>query len=249
MVKSKEAAAPITHVTGKTVESRSQDGGPQEADFGAMFDDDDDEEEEVVEPAKQSKKAPMPSPATRAPVEPQESSKAFEQSVVNGLFGDDDDDEEENGAQPLPLPSVPKEKPPVATKKPIKAKPPTPLQQEPLPEAPVSTEPFSVVEEVTPPPPPNKNLPGVPKNWTGKTPKKQLEEYLQKQKLGRPIFQKGQDNSCILILKMADGDKRFGSVGEFLGHGDAQHAAATRALYALLPNMPLYRLLPHIQIL
>jgi len=263
MIKSKEATAqaPCPEKKNGAQQPKMHEDVSQEADFGAMLDDDDDDEEEAAQLPREPKRdsaPPSPSvPPTGGAGKTGPDSEAFEQSVVNGLFGDDDSDEESNSAsrqRALPLPVLPKGKQPPANvpknePKKVRDQPPSSLQsQEPLVpqslEAPLPTEVAVAVEDISPPPPNNKNLPGVPRNWTGKTPKKQLEEYMQKQKLGRPIFQKAQDNSCTLILKLPDGEKRFESVGEFLGHADVQHAAATRALYALLPNMPLYRLLP-----
>jgi ATP-dependent RNA helicase DHX29 len=84
----------------------------------------------------------------------------------------------------------------------------------------------------------------VPKGWTGKTPRQQLEEHLHKRRLGRAKFSRGADNSATLVLSSGGQESRFESVGEFDSHADACHAAATRALYQLAPQLQMDKVLP-----
>lgn len=85
----------------------------------------------------------------------------------------------------------------------------------------------------------------IPKSWTGKTPRQVLEESCRKQRLPRPTFTQIPPSGCSVIVK------RSGRIlvdireeGPFSNQKDAQHYVATKALYELNPELPLYRLLP-----
>mmetsp|Transcript_5752 Transcript_5752/g.16586 ORF Transcript_5752/g.16586 Transcript_5752/m.16586 type:complete len:1474 (-) Transcript_5752:147-4568(-) len=105
--------------------------------------------------------------------------------------------------------------------------------------------------------------PSIPKGWTGKTPKKFLEEWCQKRKLPKPQFQKmrGSRHACRVVVhrepkqpqtkrskkKAQDSPAELLSIeekGPFNSFADAQHFLSTEALYELNPNLPLYRIFP-----
>lgn len=217
------------------------DGADQ--DFGLMFGDEEDDEEE--EEAKEEVVQPIPS------IPKKKTEEAMEESVIAGMFGDDSDSSDDDDAPPQPRrrPRSPSLVHPSA-----EATKPTPRAT--APPSPDRAVPGAMVAGVkpatpadppsapspSPPPPASTKLEGVPKNWTGKTPRRQLEEYLQKKRLGKANFQRMADKGCVLMLR--DTPTRFESIGEFDTHGDAQHAAATRALYHLEPKLQLSRVLP-----
>lgn len=89
----------------------------------------------------------------------------------------------------------------------------------------------------------------VPTDWTGKTPKKILEEWCQKRKLPKPQYQKLPRNTCHGCRIVVKEDARrepltLEQEGPFSSFYDAQHFLATEALYTLNPTLPLYRLFP-----
>ncbi len=311
-----EEAWPALQSTQKKVEEAQAE---DVQDFGGMFGDDDDDEEEEREVEEAAAPAPAPAPATAPATAAAAKAKeaggaAFEQSVVDGLFGGDDDSSDDEAAAAAELEARRRERraamateaashapaaaasPPVSTAPPPVSAPAAPSSPDravpgPLEAAsvPARLEPAAAStkgggrgkgkaakpaceEAITPVPatPPSKSKleAGVPKNWSGKTPRRVLEEHLQKRKLGRAVFQRpggnsSRDNGCVLTLKLTtaaadakQGQQKqkqqqeqevvltFESRGEFAGHGDAQHAAATRAMYHLEPMLQLHRVLP-----
>jgi ATP-dependent RNA helicase DHX29 len=85
----------------------------------------------------------------------------------------------------------------------------------------------------------------IPRTWTGKTPKIILEEWCRKEKLPRPSFLKTHGNGCLLRWKLdRENTMEIDQPGSAGDRSDAQHYAATRALYRINPNLPLYRILP-----
>ncbi|GAB5032483.1 atp-dependent rna helicase dhx29 [Nannochloropsis oceanica] len=222
----------------------------EECDFGGMFEDDDDDS--VVE-----EKTLNTVPAALAKKEKEKELKV-EQSIIDGLFGGDNESSDEND-RPV-QPRRPRT-PPKVLAAPMPAAPPSPDRAVPgavievlttvetttkataLPSRPLPSQSQS--------PPPEESfqststsLPGVPKNWTGKTPRRHLEEYLQKKRLGKANFQKAAPGGKGCVLTLRGIPERFESIGEFNTHGDSQHAAATRALYRLEPKLQLSRVLP-----
>jgi ATP-dependent RNA helicase DHX29 len=83
----------------------------------------------------------------------------------------------------------------------------------------------------------------IPSKWTSKTPKKILEEWCQNKKVHRPTYHQRSAGGAQIIVNT----KPSISIEEerpFADFTDAQHYLATRALYELNPNLPMYRLLP-----
>ena len=90
-------------------------------------------------------------------------------------------------------------------------------------------------------------IPDIPDNWTGKTPKEILEDWCRKEKISKPVFQKLQRNGCNLRVRL--GKSKSNSVeaaveGPIENYKNAQHYVAVEALYAINPSLPLYRLFP-----
>jgi ATP-dependent RNA helicase DHX29 len=83
----------------------------------------------------------------------------------------------------------------------------------------------------------------IPSKWTGKTPKKILEEWCQKKKVHRPKFHRRLLDGAQIIVNTKP-PISIEEVGPFADFTDAQHYLATRALYELNPDLPMYRLLP-----
>lgn len=88
--------------------------------------------------------------------------------------------------------------------------------------------------------------PSVPKDWTGTTPKKMLEEHCRKKKIPRPSYQKLQraGNGARLTIKTKPAQTVIEEVGPFYDVEDGHQFLATEALYKLNPELPLYRMFP-----
>jgi ATP-dependent RNA helicase DHX29 len=86
----------------------------------------------------------------------------------------------------------------------------------------------------------------IPNGWTGTTPQKTLEEWLKKRKLSRAKYNKLPRNNGYRLTfspekkKSMEFEQEAGK--EF--QGDAKEYVAIRALYALEPTLPLYRVFP-----
>jgi ATP-dependent RNA helicase DHX29 len=242
-----------------------------EQDFGGMFgDDDEDEKEEEEETVKAPSPPALPAAVTvvaQKKEKEKEVEAVVEQSVIDGLFGGDSDssDDDEGPAPPrrprtAPLAPAASEADsakqattsmPAAPPSPDRAVPGAVIEVSAPTQKNIKAPPFQPAFQLQPPPseeessqPTSSFLPGVPKNWTGKAPRRQLEEYLQKKRLGKANFQKATPGGKGCVLTLRDITEKFESMGEFETHGDAQHAAATRALYHLEPKLQLSRVLP-----
>jgi hypothetical protein len=85
----------------------------------------------------------------------------------------------------------------------------------------------------------------VPKSWTGMKPKALLEDYCRRHKLPQPSFQRTTKTSCTLRMKGSTGEAEVGVIyqnGPTLD--DAQHFAATKALFQLDSKANIQHLLP-----
>ena len=119
---------------------------------------------------------------------------------------------------------------------------------------------FSMFDEETPSPSPAQETalppepapkifpPGIPKDWTGKTPYQILEEHCRKHRFSKPKYEKTahSSNGCrIRVSNIKNQDPlEIDNKGPFATFKDAQHYLATEALYQLNPTLPLYRLFP-----
>ncbi len=85
----------------------------------------------------------------------------------------------------------------------------------------------------------------IPNSWSGKTPKEILLEHCRKRKIPKPTFSKNPDtqNGCIVKLKMKT-DVLVEHQGPFCTFKDGEQFAATKALYEIASDLPLYQLLP-----
>ena len=93
-------------------------------------------------------------------------------------------------------------------------------------------------------------LADIPSDWTGKRPKDLFLEQCRKKKIPKPIFSKipATKNGCTIKLKMKGGAENvIQHEGPFSSFKDAEHFVSTKALYELDPNVPLYRLLPPLE--
>jgi len=83
----------------------------------------------------------------------------------------------------------------------------------------------------------------IPENWTGQTPKTILEELCRRQKIAEPVFRKLALNGCLVRINHSP-PVELTQAGPLSSYLDAQQYVATKALYQLNPELPLYRLLP-----
>ncbi len=85
----------------------------------------------------------------------------------------------------------------------------------------------------------------IPNGWSGKTPKEILLEHCRKRKISKPTFSKISDtqNGCMVRLKLKT-DILIEHEGPFCTFKDGEQFAATKALYEIAPDLPLYLLLP-----
>lgn len=87
----------------------------------------------------------------------------------------------------------------------------------------------------------------IPSDWTGKRPKDLLLEQCQKKKISKPIFSKipATKNGCSIRVKMNGNiEVVVQHEGPFSSFKDAEHFAATKALYQLDETVQLYLQLP-----
>ena len=149
-----------------------------------------------------------------------------EAGVTMSLFDDgEESDKEENELPPIDIFSTPSPAPNTST------------QKASLNENEVECKTNSTVIHVP--------KDSIPKSWTGKTPKVILEEWCRKEKLPKPIFRKRGLRDCTLLLKLNKSGRNNLEIEQDAGaYVDAQNFAATRAMYRLNPNLPLYRILP-----
>jgi hypothetical protein len=85
----------------------------------------------------------------------------------------------------------------------------------------------------------------IPKSWTGKTPRQILQDWCRKEKLTRPIYQKMPTNGCSVRVKLGPTRAVYlEQRGPQYCYADAQEYMATKALYEITPELPLYRVLP-----
>ncbi|GFH56966.1 hypothetical protein CTEN210_13442 [Chaetoceros tenuissimus] len=86
----------------------------------------------------------------------------------------------------------------------------------------------------------------IPVGWSGKLPKDVFLEQCRKKKIPKPKFTKmpGSRNGCSIIMKVKNEEMVVNHEGPFAKYKDAEHFAATKALYEIDPSLPLYRLLP-----
>jgi hypothetical protein len=88
----------------------------------------------------------------------------------------------------------------------------------------------------------------IPKDWTGTTPTKTLDEWCKKRKLQKPKYNKMPRNQgggyrlAVHVQKKGQPQEYTQSASGFTG--DAQEYIAIQALYALEPTLPLYRVFP-----
>jgi ATP-dependent RNA helicase DHX29 len=88
----------------------------------------------------------------------------------------------------------------------------------------------------------------IPKDWTGTTPTKTLDEWCKKRKLLRPKYikiprnQGGGYRLAVHVQKKGKPQEYKQSASGFIGN--AQEYIALQALYALEPTLPLYRVFP-----
>ena len=88
----------------------------------------------------------------------------------------------------------------------------------------------------------------IPKDWTGTTPVKTLDEWCKKRKLQKPKYNKMPRNQgggyrlAVHVQKKGQPQEYAISASGFTGN--AQEYIAIRALYALEPTLPLYRVFP-----
>jgi ATP-dependent RNA helicase DHX29 len=89
------------------------------------------------------------------------------------------------------------------------------------------------------------STPSIPKEWTGTTPKDQLEVWCKKRKVARPTFTKlpHTSNGCRMKIKTKP-DVCLEEKGPFYDFVDAQQFLATRALYQMSSELPMYRMFP-----
>lgn len=99
-------------------------------------------------------------------------------------------------------------------------------------------------EKVTNPIRLSSSNPSIPSDWTGSTPKKQLEEWCKKQKLDRPTFSRMGHSGCRVKVKTKKSIVLLEQVGPFYNYSDAQQYVSTQALYELNDGLPLYRMFP-----
>lgn len=221
-----------------------------------MFGDEEDEEEMEDKGVDRSSLS-GPGSSTQALAKHKE---ITERSVLGGLFGDDDDSDDTDGSEGAQKgrfsPSTRSSLPPretaedslpalcsLAPPSPDRAIPGVAVEASSKTAPPSTPQPQSVAPDSSPAPALAVSLAaGIPKGWTGKTPRRQLEEYLKRKRLGKATFQKTSGKGCVLTLRDISG--KFESVQEFGAYADAEHAAATRALYRLEPKLQLSRVLP-----
>ena len=102
-------------------------------------------------------------------------------------------------------------------------------------------------EEEDLPPPSDPVVPkdSVPSGWTGKTPKEILEDWCKKEKLRKPQFFKLPSRNGARIRVDTKPNSMSMATDNFMGsYADAQQYLATKVLYQLNPDLPLYRLFP-----
>ncbi|CAB9507370.1 DExH-box ATP-dependent RNA helicase DExH7, chloroplastic [Seminavis robusta] len=152
-----------------------------------------------------------------------------------GLFGTDNDEEEEAGMFASFFDQV---SPPSATTdttttiQPGKTAPTTKDKPEQDP-------PSNNQDPVVP-------LDSIPKGWTGKTPQQILQDWCQKNKIKkRPQFfqLRGQNGARVRVDTQPDPIK-METNNAMPSYKDAQQYLATKVLYQLEPDLPLYRIMP-----
>jgi hypothetical protein len=85
----------------------------------------------------------------------------------------------------------------------------------------------------------------IPKKWTGKTPREILQDWCRKEKLKRPIYQKLPRNGCSVRVNLGPSRAVYlQEKGPHPSYADTQEYMATKALYEITPELPLYRVLP-----
>ena len=97
------------------------------------------------------------------------------------------------------------------------------------------------------PPPSDPVVPkgSVPKGWSGKTPKTILEEWCRKEKIRRPQFFKlPKLNGARIRVDVTPAALTMETDNYMGSYLDAQEYLATKALYELNQDLPLYRLFP-----
>jgi hypothetical protein len=88
----------------------------------------------------------------------------------------------------------------------------------------------------------------IPKNWTGSTPQKFLDDVCRKQKLGRPKYTKLPRNAgyklVATLLRKQPSQTWEAYESDFSKDSSLQDYLAIQALYAMDPGVPLYRMFP-----
>jgi ATP-dependent RNA helicase DHX29 len=85
----------------------------------------------------------------------------------------------------------------------------------------------------------------IPKSWTGKTPREILQDWCRKQKLQRPMYQKLSRNGCSIRVKLGPSNIVYlEQRGPYPSYVDTQEYMATKALFDINPDLPLYRIFP-----
>lgn len=84
----------------------------------------------------------------------------------------------------------------------------------------------------------------VPKSWTGIKPKALLEDCCRRYKFPQPSFQRVTKTSCKLRIKTSTGGEGTEIHQDGPTLADAQHFAATRALFQLDPTANIHLILP-----
>ena len=88
----------------------------------------------------------------------------------------------------------------------------------------------------------------IPKEWTGTTPQKTLDEICRKQKLPKPKYSKLPRNSgfrlAVTLKKKQNVREWRAETKDFVKGSSLQDYMAIQALYEMDPSLPLYRMLP-----